>query len=61
MTSELERLDKHRGQVLTRSGPASYVDTGGPGRPVLFVHAVRTCAGVHSFSSSSRTASRKAI
>ena len=38
MTSEMERLDKHRGQVDTRSGPASYVDTGGPGRPVLFVH-----------------------
>ena len=42
MTSEMERLDKHRGQVLTRSGPASYVDTGGPGRPVLFVHGVGT-------------------
>src|SRR5438270_12487089 len=40
MTSELELLDKHRGQVLTRSGPASYIDTGGPGRPVLFVHGV---------------------
>jgi len=40
MTSEMERLDKHRGQVQTRSGPASYVDTGGPGRPVLFVHGV---------------------
>jgi pimeloyl-ACP methyl ester carboxylesterase len=42
MTSEMERLDKHRGQVQTRSGPASYVDTGGPGRPVLFVHGVGT-------------------
>ena len=42
MASEMERLDKHRGQVLTRSGPASYVDTGGPGRPVLFVHGVGT-------------------
>jgi pimeloyl-ACP methyl ester carboxylesterase len=40
--SELERLDKHRSQVRTRSGPASYVDTGGPGRPVLFVHGVGT-------------------
>jgi pimeloyl-ACP methyl ester carboxylesterase len=40
MTSEMERLDKHRGRVQTRSGPASYVDTGGPGRPVLFVHGV---------------------
>ena len=42
MISELERLDKHRSQVGTRSGPASYVDTGGPGRPVLFVHGVGT-------------------
>lgn len=42
MTSELERLDKHRSQVRTRSGPASYIDTGGPGRPVLFIHGVGT-------------------
>jgi pimeloyl-ACP methyl ester carboxylesterase len=42
MTSEMERLDKYRGQVRTRSGPASYVDTGGPGRPALFVHGVGT-------------------
>jgi pimeloyl-ACP methyl ester carboxylesterase len=42
MTSELERLDKHRGQVSTRSGRASYIDTGGPGRAVLFVHGVGT-------------------
>jgi pimeloyl-ACP methyl ester carboxylesterase len=42
MTSEMERLDKHRGQVRTGSGPVSYVDTGGPGRPVLFVHGVGT-------------------
>jgi pimeloyl-ACP methyl ester carboxylesterase len=28
--------------VRTRSGPASYVDTGGPGRPALFVHGVGT-------------------
>jgi pimeloyl-ACP methyl ester carboxylesterase len=40
MVSEMERLDKHRSQVRTRSGPASYIDTGGPGRPVLFVHGV---------------------
>lgn len=40
MPSEMEHLDKHRGQVLTRSGPASYIDTGGPGRPTLFVHGV---------------------
>ena len=42
MISELERLDKQRGQVRTRSGPASYIDTGGPGRPVLFIHGVGT-------------------
>ena len=40
MLSEMKRLDKHRSQVQTRSGPASYVDTGGPGRPALFVHGV---------------------
>jgi len=40
MVSEMERLDKHRSQVRTASGPASYVDTGGPGRPVLFVHGI---------------------
>ena len=32
MLSEMERLDKHRSQVHTQSGPASYIDTGGPGR-----------------------------
>ena len=42
MTTQMERLDKHRGQVETRSGPASYIDTGGPGRPVLFVHGIGT-------------------
>jgi pimeloyl-ACP methyl ester carboxylesterase len=42
MTSQLERLDKHRGQVRTRSGPASYIDTGGPGRAVLFAHGLGT-------------------
>jgi hypothetical protein len=40
MTSQMERLDKRRAQVRTRSGPASYIDTGGPGRPALFVHGV---------------------
>lgn len=40
MTEESERLEKYRGQVHTRSGAASYLDTGGPGRPVLFVHGV---------------------
>jgi pimeloyl-ACP methyl ester carboxylesterase len=40
MTSDMERLDKYRSRVQTPSGPASYVDTGGPGRPVLLVHGV---------------------
>ena len=40
MLSAMERLDKYRSQVDTRSGPASYIDTGGPGRPVMFVHGV---------------------
>ena len=40
MLSEMERLDKYRGEVKTRTGPASYIDTGGPGRAVLFVHGV---------------------
>ena len=38
MPAVLERLESHRGQVHTRSGPASYIDTGGPGRAALFVH-----------------------
>jgi pimeloyl-ACP methyl ester carboxylesterase len=42
MTSTMERLDKHRGQVQTQSGPASYSDTGGPGRVALFVHGLGT-------------------
>jgi pimeloyl-ACP methyl ester carboxylesterase len=40
MTSEMERLDKHRSELRTPSGPVSYIDTGGPGRPALFVHGV---------------------
>ena len=42
MTNTMERLDKYRGQVQTSSGPASYVDTGGPGRVALFVHGLGT-------------------
>jgi pimeloyl-ACP methyl ester carboxylesterase len=38
----MERLDKYRDQVQTKSGPASYVDTGGPGRVALFVHGLGT-------------------
>ena len=42
MTTAIEQLDTYRGQVQTRSGPASYVDTGGPGRAALFVHGLGT-------------------
>jgi pimeloyl-ACP methyl ester carboxylesterase len=42
MTSTMERLDKYRSQVQTPSGPASYIDTGGPGRVALFVHGLGT-------------------
>jgi pimeloyl-ACP methyl ester carboxylesterase len=42
MPTALERLDSHRSQVHTRSGSASYIDTGGPGRAALFVHGIGT-------------------
>ena len=42
MTGTMERLDKYRGQVQTPSGPASYIDTGGPGRVALIVHGLGT-------------------
>jgi pimeloyl-ACP methyl ester carboxylesterase len=42
MISQMERLDKHRGQVRSQSGQVSYIDTGGPGRPVLFLHGLAT-------------------
>jgi pimeloyl-ACP methyl ester carboxylesterase len=42
MSTEMDRLDEHRSEVRTRSGPASYIDTGGPGRPALFVHGLAT-------------------
>jgi pimeloyl-ACP methyl ester carboxylesterase len=42
MTSTMERLDKYRDQVQTKSGPASFIDTGGPGRVALFVHGLGT-------------------
>jgi pimeloyl-ACP methyl ester carboxylesterase len=42
MSTEMERLDEHRSEVRTRSGPASYIDTGSPGRPALFVHGLAT-------------------
>src|ERR1700684_3827152 len=40
MPTELQQLDRHRSTVLTRSGAASYLDTGISGRPVLLVHGV---------------------
>ena len=42
MATTMERLDEQRGQVDIKSGPVSYIDTGGPGRPVLFVHGLAT-------------------
>ena len=45
MPAEMERLGKHRSQVRTQSGPAGYIDTGGPGRPALFVPLARFVAG----------------
>src|ERR1700729_4271310 len=42
MTSTMERLDARRGQGRPGSGPASYVDPGGPGRAALFVHGLGT-------------------
>lgn len=42
MTSTMELLDKHRGQACISSGPVSYIDTGGAGPPVLFVHGLGT-------------------
>jgi pimeloyl-ACP methyl ester carboxylesterase len=42
MPSELERFDRYRRQVVIKSGPVSYIDTGGPGRPVLFIHGAGT-------------------
>jgi pimeloyl-ACP methyl ester carboxylesterase len=42
MVSTMERLDTHRHQVEITSGPVSYIDTGGPGRPALFVHGLAT-------------------
>jgi pimeloyl-ACP methyl ester carboxylesterase len=42
MVSTMELVDEHRGQLEIKSGPVSYIDTGGPGRPVLFVHGLAT-------------------
>jgi pimeloyl-ACP methyl ester carboxylesterase len=42
MTTVIERFDSHRSQVHAGSCSASYIDTGGPGRPALFVHGIGT-------------------
>jgi pimeloyl-ACP methyl ester carboxylesterase len=43
MASELQVFDDAwRGRLDTGSGRASYIDTGGTGRPALFVHGVAT-------------------
>jgi pimeloyl-ACP methyl ester carboxylesterase len=42
MPTLTEPLDQHRRQIETPSGPASCIDTGGPGRPALFVHGLAT-------------------
>jgi pimeloyl-ACP methyl ester carboxylesterase len=38
----MERIDQHRSQVDTASGPASYIDTGGSGRAAFFIHGLLT-------------------
>jgi pimeloyl-ACP methyl ester carboxylesterase len=42
MPTATEHLDQHRREVRTRSGTASCIDTGGPGRAALFVHGLGT-------------------
>jgi pimeloyl-ACP methyl ester carboxylesterase len=42
MPTVLDDFDTHRKQAVIRSGPVSYIDTGGPGRPVLFLHGLAT-------------------
>lgn len=39
-STDHEALERHRREVPTRSGPASYLDTGGDGPPAVFVHGV---------------------
>ena len=41
-TTQLTHFDRNRGETATRSGPASYIDTGGDGPAALFVHGVGT-------------------
>jgi pimeloyl-ACP methyl ester carboxylesterase len=40
--AQLTHFDRYRGEAATRSGPASYIDTGGDGPAALFVHGVGT-------------------
>ena len=40
--TQLTHFDRYRGEAATRSGPASYIDTGGDGPAALFVHGVGT-------------------
>jgi pimeloyl-ACP methyl ester carboxylesterase len=42
MPTVLGDFDTHRKQAVTPSGPVSYIDTGGQGRPVLFLHGIAT-------------------
>jgi pimeloyl-ACP methyl ester carboxylesterase len=42
MVSTMKLMDEHRDQLEIKSGPVSYVDTGGAGPPVLFVHGLAT-------------------
>ena len=42
MVSSMKLMDEHRDQLEIKSGPVSYVDTGGAGPPVLFVHGLAT-------------------
>ncbi len=42
MSSQDLAIDRHRRQVVTSAGPASYLDTGGHGAPAVFVHGVGT-------------------
>ena len=42
MPAVLEDFDTYRKRVVTRSGPVSYIDTGGQGRPALFLHGIAT-------------------
>jgi pimeloyl-ACP methyl ester carboxylesterase len=40
--TQLTHFDRYRTDVATRTGPASYIDTGGDGPAALFVHGVGT-------------------